>query len=206
MNEKKKPRIRNFAFVVYPESAKQDWLTTLADQKVPAFVSPLHDQDCNEDGEVKKPHFHVLVMHEGCKSLEQIKDFVSLIGGVGTEIVKSKTGYARYLCHLDSPDKARYDVEDVRSFGGADYTETIATSSDKYRCIEEMIVYCTQMGIFSYAQLFNYAMQYRRDWFRTLCDSGTYVVKEYLKSAQWEQDRERMMEKNAAAEKAGKLL
>lgn len=192
--QKNKARVRNFAFIVYPESAPGNWQEILGEHKVQAFVSPLHDKDCDKDGVIKKPHYHVLVMHEGVKSLVQIQEFIASVGGVGAELVKSKVGYARYLCHLDNPEKAKYDVEQVRSFGGADYTETIATASDKYRCIQEMAIYCDEMGEFSFYRLFNYAMLYRRDWFRTLCDNGTYVVKEYLKSAQWEHDRMRTEE------------
>lgn len=47
-------RYRNFATVVYPESAPENWLEILAEQFVPAFVSPLHDLDVNPTGEVKR--------------------------------------------------------------------------------------------------------------------------------------------------------
>jgi hypothetical protein len=29
-------------------------------------------------------------------------------------------------------------------------------------------------------------MEERPDWFKVLCESGTYVIKEYLKSTSWE--------------------
>lgn len=34
-------RIRNFATVVYPESAPEDWQSILAGHFVPAFISPV---------------------------------------------------------------------------------------------------------------------------------------------------------------------
>ena len=45
-------RFRNFATVVYPESAPADWLTVLDSLHVPAFVSPLHDADVNADNTI----------------------------------------------------------------------------------------------------------------------------------------------------------
>ena len=53
-------RVRSWATVLYPESAKDNWLEILGEQCVPCFVSPLHNLDVNADGEIKKEHFHIL--------------------------------------------------------------------------------------------------------------------------------------------------
>ena len=107
MSEKKSRatdnRKRNFATVVYPESAPENWQEILAGMFVPAFISPLHDKDINPTGEPKKPHYHVVVMNDGKKSIEQAQELFAAIGGVGCEVVQSIRGYARYLCHLDNP-------------------------------------------------------------------------------------------------------
>ena len=77
---------------------------------VAALISPLHDKDTNPSGEPKKPHYHVLLMFEGVKDYEtQVKPIFAEIGGVGREMVNSARGYARYLCHLDNPEKAQYE-------------------------------------------------------------------------------------------------
>ena len=60
-------RTRNFATVVYPDSAPADWKEKLDQLHVAAFISPLHDKDINPNGEPKKAHYHVLVMFEGQK-------------------------------------------------------------------------------------------------------------------------------------------
>ena len=54
-----KGRTRNFATVIYPESAPSDWKEILNQEFIPAFISPLHDRDTNPTGEPKKPHYHV---------------------------------------------------------------------------------------------------------------------------------------------------
>ena len=123
---KREQRTRNFATVVYPESAPSDWIDKLDQLHVAALISPLHDKDTNPSGEPKKPHYHVLLMFEGVKDYEtQVKPIFAEIGGVGREMVNSARGYARYLCHLDNPEKAQYEPSEVRCMGGADYTDIL---------------------------------------------------------------------------------
>lgn len=186
-NEKSsgKGRTRNFATVIYPDSAPEGWKEILSDQFVPAFISPLHDKDTNPTGESKKPHYHVLIMFDSVKTKEQAEDIFKRIGGVGCEVVQSIRGYSRYLCHLDNPEKAQYNQEDVRSMCGADYNGTIGLITDKYKAIGEMIDFCIANNIYSYSQLLEYCRMERFDWFRVLCDNGTVVIKEYLKSRSW---------------------
>lgn len=179
-------RSRNWATVVYPESAPDGWETKLAELKIAGFRSPEHKDDVNPDGEHKKPHYHVLMKFSVMKTREQILDLVSQFGGVGAERIADFRQYARYLCHLDNPEKAQYDVNDVRAFGGADYLTVIAAPSDKYILIGDMIDFCEANSIYSYRQLMIYARQNKPDWFRCLCDTATYVIKEYLKSAYME--------------------
>lgn len=190
-NEKKtrgSGRTRNFATVVYPESAPENWQDILAEQFVPAFISPLHDKDINPTGEAKKPHYHVMIMFDSVKTREQAQSIFDLIKGVGCEVVQSVRGYARYLCHLDNPEKYQYEQSNVRSLCGADYVGTIGLVTDKYKAIGEMIDFCELNDIVSYSELLKYCRMERFDWFRVLCDNGTVVIREYLKSRKWTQD------------------
>lgn len=179
-------RTRNFATVVYPESAPSNWKMLLQEECVPALVSPVHDRDINTDGTIKKEHYHVMILFDGVKTQEQAKEVFSVIGGVGVEPVKSVRAYARYLCHLDSPDKVRYRTEDVISLSGADYNTMIQLASDKYSAIGEMIEFCIENSVDSYARLLMYAKNNRVDWFHVLCDSGTITIVQFLKSRYWE--------------------
>jgi hypothetical protein len=184
-------RTRNYATVVYPESAPANWQEILSQKFVPAFISPLHDQDVNPTGDPKKAHYHVIIMFDNTKTPEQAQSIFTAIGGVGCEKVNSMRGYARYLCHLDNPEKAQYDPSDVRSLCGSDYIGCIGLVTDKYKAIAEMIDYCISANIYSYATLLEYCMLERSDWFRVLCDNGTVVMKEYLKSRLWTLERSR---------------
>lgn len=184
-----KKRTRNYATVVYPESAPVDWKVRLQEQCIPALISPLHDRDKNTDGTQKKEHFHIMILFDGVKTQEQAKEVFEVIGGVGVEPVKSVRAYARYLCHLDNPEKARYDIQDVICCAGVDYNTIISLASDKYSAIGEMIEFCLQNRIDCYAELLLYAKNNREDWFRVLCDNGTVTIVQFLKSKYWEQNK-----------------
>lgn len=175
-------RYRNFATVVYPESAPEDWQEILSDMHIPAFISPLHDADVNPIGEVKKPHYHVMLLYEGKKSIEQVQEVFYCISGVGCETVNTIRGYARYLCHLDNPEKAQYKIEDVRALSGADYMGTIGLAIDKYKALDEMCTYCVDNSVIEYSVLCDYARENRFDWWRILCDCGSVHMRNYLAS------------------------
>lgn len=178
-------RFRNFATVLYPESAPENWRDILTEQKVPCFVSPLHCDDFNPDGTKKKDHIHVMFMFDGVKTIEQAREVIDAIGGVGCEVVKSIRGYARYLCHLDNPEKAQYLIDDVVSLFGADYNATIDCPSDRYAIIKDILFYVKNESCDSFADLMDYACEYQPVWFRCLCDNSAYIVKEYIKSQFW---------------------
>lgn len=178
-------RVRNFGCMLYLDSAPKNWYDILVELKIPCFISPYHDKDIDPQGQPKKPHYHIMFMFEGKKSTDQIRDVISSFNGVGLEVIQSIRGYARYLCHLDNPEKAQYSVDDVRCLCGSDYSSCISLVTDKYKAIRDIIDYCKENNIYSYSDLLEYTINERGDWFRVLCDNGTYVVKEYLKSRQW---------------------
>lgn len=185
-------RTRNFASVIYPDSAPANWLDILSDTHIPVLISPLHDKDVNPTGEPKKPHYHVLLAFDSVKTVEQAVQVFELIGGVGCEIIKSFRSYARYLCHLDNPDKEQYDINSVKCFGGINYFDIISCASDRYLAFGEMMDFCVKYNVTSFYLLTNYARLNRPDWFRILCDSGTIFIKEFLKSLRWSMEHDQL--------------
>ena len=185
INVSRSSRFRNYASVVYPESAPDNWQLIISESKIPCFISPLHDKDLNPTGDPKKPHYHVMIMYEGLKTKDQVTEFIDSFGGVGCEVINSIRGYARYLTHKDNPEKAQYNDEDVLSYGGADYRNAIGTAADKAKSIREMIAWIEENDIICFADLLTYASINRSDWFDTLINSGAYVVKEFIKSRTW---------------------
>lgn len=117
-------KYRNYAFIVYPESMREDFFERLESLKLPVFVSPLHDLDVKDDGSLKKPHYHVILRYACQVSVSRAtKDLLSLGVSQPPEIVKSLRAYSRYLCHLDQPKKAQYRIDDVRQIMCSDYKD-----------------------------------------------------------------------------------
>lgn len=179
-------RVRNFATVVYPESAPENWLERLDGLHVPAFVSPLHNQDINPDGSPKKPHWHILIMFAGVKTREQAQEVIDAIGGVGCESVSTVRGYARYLVHADNPEKAQYSKSDVRAFSGADYDAITHLPTDDVQMIREMMEYIRVNQVTGFAMFADICARDHEDWFRALVTKSAYFIKEYIKSLTWE--------------------
>lgn len=186
MTDTASQRFRNWAFVIYPgDSAPDDWEERLKSLNVDGFVSPLHT-DMNPDNTEKKPHRHVLLFFGGKKSFEQVKAISDTLNAPIPQPVQSKSGYTRYLTHMDNPEKEQYRAEDVISLGSSDYIDTVATAADIDRTISEMEQWCDDNGVFSYAALSRYARRNRPDWTRALRHRCTVHMKAYLQSCQWE--------------------
>ena len=180
-------RTRNFATVVYPDSAPADWKEKLDQLHVAAFISPLHDKDVNPNGELKKAHYHVLVVFEGPKDYDtQVKPIFDEIGAVGREIVNSARGYARYLCHLDNPEKATYSPSEVLCMGGADYYGVVTLPTDDLKVITEIKRFCRENEIYSLAEIIDIAESLHPEWYSTIVMSRCYVIDKYIKSLEWE--------------------
>ena len=175
-------KTRNYSTIVYPESAPENWLEIARSHLVTAYVSPLHDKDTNPTGEPKKPHYHVLYTFDNTKTPIQARALFEEFGGVGCEIVNSLRGMARYLCHLDNPEKVQYSTDDVITLGAGDYNNLCTLTLDKYRAIKEMMAFCLENKLYSFSRLSIYASEYQFDWFRILCDCGSIFMKEFLKS------------------------
>lgn len=184
-NKKKKDeRTRNWTFVVYPESAPENWRELLNELHVPWVESPLHDKDKNPDGELKKSHWHVMLMFSSNKSYAQIKEITSQLRSPNPQKVANAKGMIRYFVHMDNPEKYQYEKNDIISHGGADIASYLAsTTQERYELIKEMMSFVNENGILEMKDLLDYAMNERfEDWFPLLCDNSAYIVDSYIKS------------------------
>ena len=192
-NSGEKKRYRNFTTIVYPDSAPEGWQNILAENCIPCFISPLHDKDINPEPEngsdsLKKAHWHVVFVFDSLKSEEQVKGFISLVNGVGMQVVHNLRSCARYLCHLDNPDKAQYSVSDVVCIGGLDYFGLIQSDSDLLVTLSDIMDFCDTNQIYSFSVLVRYCRSSRPDWFRLISKNFTYVIDKYIKSLLWEHE------------------
>lgn len=180
----KETRTRNWTFVLYPESTPENWRNIIDDMHIEWVESPLHDKDINADGEIKKPHWHILLMFGGVKTYEQVKELTDKLIAPIPERCHNSKALVRYMAHLDNPDKAQYSISDIIAHGGVDLAELLRpSSSERYTIINEMITYVQCEGITEFQDLMDYARHNEFDrWFPLLCDNSAYVVNQYIKS------------------------
>lgn len=206
--EERKNRSDYWLFEFYPESCPKNWKEIINSWLVDCLVSPLHDKDVNENDTPKKPHYHGILFFDSAKSYEQVKELLAPLNGpIPIKPKGSKRNCTRYLCHLNNPEKHRYNEADVTEFQNADYQTLKVRDNDKYGYIGEMMDFIDEQGVYSYAKLLRYSRKERPEWFRCLCDNGTYVMKEYCKTAAHDAKQARVDEwvkREEARKEAGK--
>lgn len=171
---KREKRYKLWATVIYPDSAPDDWVARLDDLHCPALISPLHASDIDPDGSRKKEHFHVLFMFENPISASDFRELILPAGAVGAEHVISQRGYARYLCHLDNPDKAQYNPSEVIALGGANWHDSTLAGVDRVKMQQRIEDAITDNNFFYYNQL--------KDWARVNEPEIYYALSTYARS------------------------
>ncbi|MGN9098671.1 replication protein [Flintibacter porci] len=146
---------RNWAFVLYPESAPKDWREQLQKTGLQCVISPLHDKDLNPTGEPKKPHYHVILCYSGPTAYNVVKRLTN--GQLGQTIpqpLEQVRGYYRYLTHEDNPEKAQYSKTEIQTINGFDIREFVEISkSETIKIKREIQEFIRDNGMTEYAVL-----------------------------------------------------
>ena len=117
---------RNWAFVAYPESLPTDWKEQLQATGLQVAISPLHDRDVDPTGELKKPHYHVILCYAGPTSYNVVKGLTDSLKGPIPQPLEQVRGYYRYFTHMDNPEKYQYSpdtIETINGFSIMDFVE-----------------------------------------------------------------------------------
>lgn len=199
---RKGTRHRGWVCIGYPESMADGWREMLVNEGVPVFVSPLHDKDENADGTPKKPHYHLLMLWDNPSSYEvarAISDAICAVmppknpaPGKPKPYAANVRSAARYLCHLDNPDKAQYDPEDVTCINCtlADYYELISSAADDDLVLDQITDFIDDYAVTSFAAFIRYCKQERPEWKRLAYHKYAALITRYIKSFAWEQSQD----------------
>jgi len=151
---------RNWAFIVYPESAPTDWLEILQKTGLQCAISPLHDQDLNADGTHKKPHYHVIAVYStGTTTFNVVKSLTDSLNAPIPQHLEQIKGYYRYLTHKDNPEKAQYSESDIKTINGfniLDFAEL--TRSEITQIKKELIILVNKYKIVEYSDLLDFLL------------------------------------------------
>lgn len=180
----KETRTKTWTLVLYPESAPDNWRELIDENHIPWVESPLHDKDLTATGEVKKPHWHILLVFSTLKSFDQVKELTVRLNGPIPERCHDAKALTRYMAHMDDPNKAQYSVADIKPHGGVDLPDLLRpSSSERYTIIDEMLAFVKLNNIIEFQDIMDYARDKERDkWFPLLCDNSAIIVQMYIKS------------------------
>lgn len=121
---------RNWAFIVYLDSAPENWRDILQETGLLFAISPYHDKDVNPDGTLKKPHYHVIACWDGPTTYNNALNVTKLVNATVPQPLEQIRGYYRYFTHMDNPEKYQYDSKEIFTINGfnidnyVDYTYT----------------------------------------------------------------------------------
>lgn len=108
-------KFRSFAGTLYPDSESYDCehLFSVIRSKFIDWAYILHDKDTDENGVLKKPHFH-WVGRATPRCLSVVSNFLGLPEN-DIEVVKNFDNMVMYLIHLNDIDKFQYSPDDVET-------------------------------------------------------------------------------------------
>ena len=194
MSEKKsssEKRSSNWNFILYPESAPENWREVIDETRIEWVESPLHDKDVNPDGKEKKPHYHITLLYPSLKSFEQVEELTKSVNSPIPLKCQSVKGSIRYMTHKDHPDKYQYDWNDIKCHGGADLSSLCAaTATERIQIQKDILNFVRDNDIMEFSDLLDCINQMGNDdWFNVAMNFSTMAINAYIKSRRYKAER-----------------
>ena len=174
---------RNWAFVLYPESAPENWQEMLSKTGLQCAISPLHDLDIDPTGEPKKPHYHVIACYAGPTSYNVVKGLTDALNAPIPQALEQVRGYYRYLTHKDNPEKAQYDEHDIKTINGFDIMDWVELSKSEVLSIKrELQTLIRESDILEYSDFMDLLQDSNMTSQYDVASSNTYFFEKYISS------------------------
>lgn len=150
---------RNWTFVLYPESAPEDWRELIKISGLMTAISPLHDKDINPTGEAKKAHYHVLLVYSGPTTYNAVAKFTASLNATIPQALESVRGMYRYFSHKDNPEKYQYNECDIITYNGFNIADLVELSRSEVNEIKTKILKLIRdVGITEYSGLVDFLL------------------------------------------------
>ena len=174
---------RNWAFVLYPESAPVDWRDLLQKTGLQCAVSPLHDRDLNPDGEPKKAHFHVIICYSGPTSFNVVKALTDSLCCPIPQALEQVRGYYRYFTHKDNPEKFQYQESEISTINGFSIMDFVELSKSEVLSIKrELQSLIRSADILEYSDLMDLLQDSDMIQQYDVASCNTYFFEKYISS------------------------
>ena len=181
---------RNWAFVLYPESAPSDWLEQIQLSGIMSAVSPLHDKDVDPTGEPKKPHYHVILVYGSPTTYNNVKSLTDRLNQPIPQPLEQVRGYYRYLTHKDNPDKYQYndsDIVTVNGFNIADFVEVTKSEVTEIKFILQTLI--REKLFKEYSLFMDYVQDNYDRVYYDVASSHTIFFNTYIKSVRFREQQ-----------------
>lgn len=145
-------KARYWGTIIYPdnENLRPDYIDIIKQSGVPCIISPIHDLDVDQDGVIKKPHYHAVFVYENQKSFAQMQDFFNSWGGVGAEVIQQISSYIPYLWHGNDKDKAQYNPDDCMCLNGFKISKYVRDAD--YKIFKRLSFFAKQNHVMSFSR------------------------------------------------------
>ena len=148
---------RNWTFLLYPESAPENWREQIKISGLMAAISPLHDKDVNPTGEAKKAHYHILLVYSGPTTYNAVSKFTASLNATVPQALESVRGMYRYFSHKDNPEKFQYNEKDIQSLNGFNIADLVElTKSEVNELKARILKLIRDVGIVEYSSLIDF--------------------------------------------------
>lgn len=109
----KNDRYYSFMVELYPDDITHvqalDFIITFYDK----YAYILHDKDFNDKGEIKKPHYHVMLKFDNARTITSLSKELSIKSNYIEPTKKNYLSGLRYLIHADDKNKYQYGIDEV---------------------------------------------------------------------------------------------
>lgn len=174
---------RNWAIIGYPESLPIDWKEIIIKTGLPTAISPLHQYDINESGEVKKPHYHILICYSGPTSFNVVKRITEKLNCPIPEPVESVRGQYRYFTHKDNPEKYQYDEKEIQLLNGFNIQDYVEFTKSEINALKKRGISIIEENNFTeYQEIVDYCMSNDLSDLFDVVSSNTIFFNSYLTS------------------------
>lgn len=157
----KENKFKYFTLVLYPEDTTHvDILNYLSTTYSCKYI--LHDKDRNKDGELKKPHWHIVWQTSSPRTVSSLKKELNV---EYLESVRTQKQMLSYLIHANDDSKYQYpvselkgdlsienDTEDNNILLILDFIE----SSDVEITVKQLNYFCAKNGLWSHYRRSSY--------------------------------------------------
>lgn len=155
-------RDRKFCLVLYPEDETHVACIQLLSLGGYNFAAILHDKDTDDDGNVKKAHWHIVLRFKNAVWNTSVAKELGIASNY-MQKCNSLDGALLYLVHYGIEDKYQYDLEAVTGSLAIRLASLLSDTDESTRALNIYDIIRNSPGIVTYTEVFEKA-----------CKSGLY--------------------------------